>query len=138
MGILSRFADIIASNINALLDKAEDPAKMADQYLMDAMEDLAQVKDEMFAAVFEKAGDRIMSVTRSPVPFVILAVVVLLIIILAFKCLIIILAFKWWTKAKEQRNREAEERERILNADINSVEDPKLKDLEEKYKDDKA
>ena len=46
MGIISRFADIMKSNINALLDKAEDPAKMVDQYLLDMRENLAEVKKE--------------------------------------------------------------------------------------------
>jgi phage shock protein A len=34
------------SNINALLDKCEDPAKMIDQYLIDLKESLAEVKQE--------------------------------------------------------------------------------------------
>ena len=46
MGILSRFTDIISANINALLDKAENPEKMIDEYLRRAMEDLAEVKQE--------------------------------------------------------------------------------------------
>lgn len=44
MAILERFADIIKANINALIDKMEDPEKMIDQYLRDMMEDLAEVK----------------------------------------------------------------------------------------------
>lgn len=54
MGILSRFGDIISANINELLDKAEDPAKMVDQYLRDAKEDLAKVKQETAAVMAEE------------------------------------------------------------------------------------
>ncbi len=46
MAILKRFGDIMRANINALLDKAEDPAKMVDQMLLDLNEDLAAVKKE--------------------------------------------------------------------------------------------
>lgn len=46
MGILERFTDIIKANINDLLDRAEDPAKMIDQYLRDLTENLAEVKKE--------------------------------------------------------------------------------------------
>lgn len=46
MGILSRFKDIMEANINALLDKCEDPAKMVDQTLRNLNENLAQVKKE--------------------------------------------------------------------------------------------
>lgn len=46
MGILGRFKDIMASNINALLDKCEDPEKMIDQTLRNLTEDFAEVKKE--------------------------------------------------------------------------------------------
>lgn len=55
MSMLSRFADIISANINALLDKAEDPAKMIDHYLLKAKEDLAKVKEETAAIMAEEA-----------------------------------------------------------------------------------
>lgn len=54
MGILSRFGDIISSNINALLDKAEDPEKLCEQYLIHAKEDFAKVKEETAAVMAEE------------------------------------------------------------------------------------
>lgn len=41
---LSRIPKILESNINALLDKCEDPAKMIDQLLADYKRDLVEVK----------------------------------------------------------------------------------------------
>jgi len=55
MGILSRFTDIISANINALLDKAEDPSKMIDQYLRDMLNDLAEVKKETAGVMAEES-----------------------------------------------------------------------------------
>ena len=46
MGIITRFKDIMAANVNALLDKAEDPEKMIDQYLRNLESDFAKVKAE--------------------------------------------------------------------------------------------
>jgi phage shock protein A len=46
MSILERFSTIMRSNINALLDKCEDPAKMIDQYIIDLKSSLADVKKE--------------------------------------------------------------------------------------------
>lgn len=54
MGILDRFADIVKSNINDLLDKAEDPAKMIDQYMRELTESLAEVKQETAGVMAEE------------------------------------------------------------------------------------
>ena len=55
MGIISRFKDIMSANINALLDKAEDPEKMIDQYLRNLEGDLAKVKQETASVMAEEA-----------------------------------------------------------------------------------
>ena len=74
MGIISRFADIMKSNINALLDKAEDPAKLVDQYLLDLREKLADVKKETAGVIVaeknakrdvEDTAARIEAITKS-------------------------------------------------------------------------
>ncbi len=54
MGILTRFKDIMASNINALLDKAEDPEKMIDQYMRNLESDLGKVKAETASVMAEE------------------------------------------------------------------------------------
>ena len=54
MGILKRFGDIMSANINALLDKAEDPEKMIDQYLRDLDSDLGKVKAETAAIMADE------------------------------------------------------------------------------------
>ena len=54
MGILSRFKDIIAANINDALDKAEDPEKMCNQYILEMTEDLAEVKKETAEVIAEE------------------------------------------------------------------------------------
>ena len=55
MGILDRFSDIIKANINDLLDKAEDPGKMIDQYMRDLAKNLADVKSETAGVMAEEA-----------------------------------------------------------------------------------
>ena len=55
-GILERFKTIMSSNINALLDKMEDPEKMIDQYLRDMEKDLGSVKAETVAVMAQESA----------------------------------------------------------------------------------
>lgn len=54
MGIIARFKEIMEANINALLDKCEDPEKMIDQYLRDLQNDFAKVKTETASVMAEE------------------------------------------------------------------------------------
>ncbi len=54
MGIISRFKDIMAANINALLDKAEDPEKMIDQTMRNLTKDLGEVKEQTAAVMADE------------------------------------------------------------------------------------
>ncbi len=55
MGILTRFKDIMSANINAMLDKCEDPEKMIDQYMRNLQEELGQVKAETASVIADKS-----------------------------------------------------------------------------------
>lgn len=52
-GILGRFKTIMEANVNALLDKAEDPVKMADQLARGLETDLGKVKAETASVMAE-------------------------------------------------------------------------------------
>ena len=58
MGIIARFKDIMSANINALLDKCEDPEKMIDQYLRNLESDLGKVKAETAAIMAEETRSK--------------------------------------------------------------------------------
>ncbi len=55
MGIITRFKDIMSANINAMLDKAEDPEKMIDQYMRNLESDLGKVKAETASVMADEA-----------------------------------------------------------------------------------
>jgi len=54
VSILKRFTDIMSANINSLLDKCENPAKMVDQILRNLNDDLGKVKAETASIMAEE------------------------------------------------------------------------------------
>ena len=78
-----------------------------DRYYFSDMSD-----EEMFSKAFDDAGERIMTVPRSPWPRV---------FILAGVVAILIIAVQFWKKKKAQDNLEAEQTERILNTPLESL-----------------
>lgn len=51
MSLFKRLRDLTMSNINALIDKAEDPIKLTDQYIRDMQEDLADAEKAVAAQI---------------------------------------------------------------------------------------
>ncbi len=88
-------------------------------------------EEEFFSLAFEKTGERIMTVTRSPIATVAVVTGVVA---------VALIAFLWWKKAKAQKNKEAEHAQTILNTPIEDIgteaPDPALSELEKKYQDD--
>jgi phage shock protein A len=54
MGIFSRLMTVIRANINALIGKAEDPAKVLEQSLLDMRTSLAKTKQDVAGAIADE------------------------------------------------------------------------------------
>ncbi len=54
MGIFKRLGDILKANINALLDKAEDPEKMLNQMIYEMEEQYTEAKKQVTVAVADE------------------------------------------------------------------------------------
>ena len=54
MGIFTRFRDIISSNINSMLDKAEDPEIMLDQYIRELESGVNEAREELVNAMADE------------------------------------------------------------------------------------
>lgn len=83
-------------------------------------------EDEFFSLAFDKAGERIMTVTKSPWinVWMIIGIVVLVFIL-----------FIWWKKAKEKKELEEERKRKILETPLEKFEDGEAEKLARKYKD---
>ena len=72
MGIMDRVATVIKSNLNHLINKAEDPEKMLDQILIQMRQQLVEAKREVAVAIADEkrlaaAENGLQLRSRSPV-----------------------------------------------------------------------
>jgi len=83
-------------------------------------------EEEFFSTTFEKTGERIMTVTKSPVPVIVICVSVVA---------VVALLYFWRKKAREQREREQKRAEEILKTPLEKFGDQEVEDLAKKYED---
>lgn len=116
---------VVGSQAKTVIDNeaADILLDYIDRYYYD--DDLSD--EEFFSESFRDAGDRIMTVTRSPWITVIITIsIVILVIVL----------FSWWKKAKKQKNKEREQMEDILNTPLDRFGDTEAEELAQKYSQD--
>lgn len=95
-------------------------------YLDRYYSDMSISEEEIFSNAFEKTGERIMTVTRSPVVPVAACIAVVVVAVLVFITL---------KKRREQREREQKRAEEILKTPLEKFGDEEVEDLAKKYED---
>jgi len=88
--------------------------------------DQSLTDEQMFSKAFDEAGERIMTVTRSPwIPVLIVAGILA----------ILTVVFLWWRSHKKQKNLEAEQTQQILNTPLETFGDTDVQERAKKYDD---
>ena len=81
-------------------------------------------EEEFFSRTFSETGERIMSVTKSPWPVVLIVFGVLL---------VVIILFFWWKRHKQQEALEAKRTQEMLNTPLDTFGDTEAERLAKKY-----
>ena len=83
--------------------------------------------DELFAKTFKDAGKSIMA---GPIH---MRYVVIIVVAIIAVVVVVALLFKWWKAKKAQKNKEAEDLEKILNTPLETFGNKEVDDLKDKY-----
>ena len=97
-------------------------------YLDRYYRDSSVTEEEIFSLAFEKTGERIMTVTKSPVVPVAICIAVIVVAVVVFVTL---------KKRREQREREQQRAEEILKTPLEKFGDSDAEELAKKYEDKK-
>ena len=114
----------VGSQAKTVMDD-EAIAILAD-YLDRYYNDYSISEEEIFSKTFAETGERIMTVTKSPLPVIAVCVAVVVVAVLVFITL---------KKRREQREREQQRAEKILNTPLEKFGDQAVEDLADKYED---
>lgn len=90
-----------------------------DQYYTSDLTD-----EEYFSTAFQKTAERMMHITRSPWPYVLIAVAAVV---------VIAIAFTWWRRAKEKKAQEQKRVEEMLNTPLETFGQSEAERRAEKY-----
>ena len=113
---------VVGSQAKTVMDD-EAVAILAD-YLDRYYNDYSISEEEIFSNAFEDTGERIMTVTKSPLPTVAVCIAVVVVAALVFVTL---------KKHREQREREQKRAEEILKTPLEKFGDKDVEDLAKKY-----
>ena len=114
----------VGSQAKTVMDD-EAIAILAD-YLDRYYNDYSISEEEIFSKTFADTGERIMTVTKSPLPVIAVCVAVVVVAVLVFITL---------KKRREQREREQQRAGKILNTPLEKFGDQAVEDLADKYED---